>query len=178
MPLPFFVWGMAMPTIELDPARDKRAAVENLFQFYVHDFAEFWATRQVEFDADGRFPSYPPLAAYWSEPGAEPLLIRADGQIAGFALIDRHSHSGQPTDFNMGEFFVARHYRREGVGREAALAAIRARAGQWEIAVARRNLPAQPFWRGVAAACAEGAVDEIDQNDDRWNGPILRFRVG
>jgi len=166
-----------MAKVELDPAREQREAVENLFQFYVHDFADFWAERQVELDEDGRFPFYPPLAAYWSEAGAEPLLIRADGRLAGFALIDGHSHSGQPTDFNMGEFFVARHYRREGVGREAALAAIGARAGQWEIAVARRNLPAQPFWRGVAAACASGAVDEIDQNDARWNGLILRFVV-
>lgn len=177
MPLPFSFGVLAMPTIELDPAGDQRAAVENLFQFYVHDFAEFWAERQVEFDEDGRFPAYPPLAAYWSEPGAEPFLIRADGKLAGFVLIDGHSHSGLPVDFNMGEFFVARHYRREGVGREAALKAIRERKGQWEIAVARRNVPAQPFWRGVAAACATGAVDEIDQNDDRWNGLILRFVV-
>lgn len=166
-----------MATIDLEPACDQRATVENLFQFYVHDFAEFWAERQVEFDEDGRFPAYPPLAAYWSEAGAEPYVIRVDGRLAGFVLIDRHTHSGLPVDFNMGEFFVARHYRREGVGREAALAAIRARTGQWEIAVARRNLPAQPFWRGVAAACASGAVDEIDQDDARWNGLILRFVV-
>lgn len=166
-----------MPTIELDPARDQRTAVENLFQFYVHDFADFWAQRQVEFDEDGRFPAYPPLAAYWSEPAAEPFLIRADGKLAGFVLIDRHSHSGLPTDFNMGEFFVARHYRREGVGRQAALQAIRERKGQWEIAVARRNLPAQPFWRRVASDVASGPMDELDQNDERWNGLILRFVV-
>lgn len=77
----------------------------------------------------------------------------------------------------MGEFFVARHYRREGVGRAAALAAIRQRPGQWEIAVARRNLPAQPFWRGIAAAAAAGPVEDLDRQDDRWDGPILRFRA-
>ncbi|MBU1376303.1 MAG: GNAT family N-acetyltransferase [Alphaproteobacteria bacterium] len=168
-----------MPKVELEAARTPagRTTVENLFQLYVHDFADFWATRQVELQADGRFPPYPPLAAYWSEAGAEPFLIRADGEIAGFALIDRHSHSGKPTDFNMGEFFVARHYRREGVGRDAALAAIRTRAGQWEIAVARRNLPAQPFWRAVAAAVAAGPVEETEQANELWNGLILRFVV-
>ena len=88
------------------------------------------ATRRVE-------PSYPPLAAYWTEPEAWPLLIAADGQLAGFVLIDRHSHSGEPCDFNMGEFFVSRLYRREGVGRRAAELAIRERPGRWEIAVAR-----------------------------------------
>jgi len=163
--------------VTLESAAERRETVENLFQLYVHDFADFWVTRQIELGEDGRFPPYPPLAAYWSgEAGAEPWLIRADGELAGFALIDRHSHSRQPVDFNMGEFFVARLYRREGVGHIAALQAIGARRGQWEIAVARRNLPAQPFWRGVAARAATGPVDEIDQDDDLWNGMILRFR--
>lgn len=179
MPLPFSLGDRAMANVELElaDAPDRRAAIENLFQFYVHDFSDFWAERQVEFDEDGRFPAYPPLAAYWSEPGAEPFLIRADGKLAGFVLIDRHSHSGLPTDFNMGEFFVARHYRREGVGRQAALLAIQARSGRWEIAVARRNLPAQPFWRSVAAEAAPGPIEELDRDDDVWNGLILRFVV-
>ncbi|WP_297697292.1 GNAT family N-acetyltransferase [Phenylobacterium sp.] len=163
--------------VSLESAADKRAVVENLFQFYVHDFADFWEARRTDFGEDGRFGSYPPLAAYWTEPGAQPYLIRADGRIAGFALIDRHAHSGLPTDFNMGEFFVARHYRREGVGRAAALAAICPRRGLWELAVARRNTGALAFWRGVAAQIATGAVDERDQDDDRWNGAILRFVV-
>ena len=59
----------------------------------------------------------------------------------------------------------------------AALAAIRARSGLWEIAVARRNGGALAFWRRVAAAAAIGPVDERDQDDDRWNGAILRLVV-
>ena len=163
--------------VSLESAVDKRATVENLFQFYVHDFADFWETHRTDFGEDGRFGLYPPLAAYWTEAGAEPYLIRADGKIAGFALIDRHSHSGEPVDHNMGEFFVARHYRREGVGRAAALAVIRERPGQWELAVARKNTSALAFWRGVAAQVAAGPVDERDQADDRWDGAILRFRA-
>ncbi len=177
MPLPFSFWNCPMPTVELESAADQRPTVENLFQFYVHDFADFWVERQVELQADGRFPSYPPLAAYWAEPGAEPFLIRVDGQLAGFVLIDRHSHSGRRVDFNMGEFFVVRPYRRTGVGRLAARQAIQGRPGQWEIAVARRNLPAQAFWRGVAAEVAVGTVEEIDQHDACWNGPILSLKV-
>lgn len=163
--------------VKLEPARDRRATVENLFQFYVHDFADFWETRRVEFGEDGRFPDYPPLAAYWTEPDAEPFLIRADGNIAGFVLLDRHTHTDQPCDFNMGEFFVSRLYRREGVGRAAALQAITARKGLWEIAVARANTGALAFWRGVASAVSP-QVAELDQNDDRWNGAILRVAVG
>jgi predicted acetyltransferase len=161
--------------VTIESAADRAETVENLFQLYVHDFSDFWTQRQVDLGEDGRFPPFPPLASYWTEPHREPLLIRADGNVAGFALLNRHSHSGLPVDVGMGEFFVARPYRREGVGRAAALEVIGARPGQWEIAVARRNLPALSFWRGVAAAAAPEGVDERDQDDARWNGTILRF---
>jgi predicted acetyltransferase len=168
-----------MADVILEPVGAERAeTLANLFQLYVHDFAEFWPERRVDLGEDGRFPLYPPLPRYWTEPDRQSFLIRVDGQIAGFVLLDREGHSGQPVDWNMGEFFVARHYRREGVGRAAALAAFRGRPGRWELAVARRNLPAQAFWRQVAAEAAAGEVDERDQDDERWDGPILRFQVG
>ena len=161
--------------VTLQSAADRRETVENLFQLYVHDFTEFWETRRVELGEDGRFPPYPPLAEYWEGQGREPFLIRADGELAGFVLISHHSHCGLPCDFSIGEFFVARHYRREGVGRTAALLAILPRSGLWEIAVSRRNTSALAFWRGVAAAASE-SVEERDQADPRWDGTILRLR--
>ncbi|MBW8816556.1 MAG: GNAT family N-acetyltransferase [Caulobacterales bacterium] len=167
-----------MPKVELEPAGAARAeTLENLFQFYVHDFSDFWPVRRVEFREDGRFPTYPPLARYWTEPDRSAFLIRADGNIAGFVMLDHQSHSGQPVDWNMGEFWVARPYRREGVGRVAARQAIAPRPGKWELAVARLNTGAQSFWCGVAAELAQGPVEEIDQDDARWNGLILRLAV-
>lgn len=163
--------------VRLGSAADRRTTIENLFQFYVHDFAEFWEARRVDLGPDGRFPPYPPLTAYWSEAGAEPLLVTADGQLAGFVLVNRRSHSGQPCEFNMDDFWIARHYRREGVGRAAATLAMRARPGLWEIAIARRNLPAQSFWRGVTDVVASGPVEAWDQRDDKWDGPVLRLTV-
>lgn len=156
---------------------ERAETLANLFQFYVHDFADFWRERRAEFGEDGRYPLYPPLVRYWTEPDRECFLIRADGQIAGFALLDREGHSGLPVDWNMGEFFVARHYRREGVGRAAALAAFRAHPGRWEVAVARRNAPAQAFWRGVCQEAASGEVATREQGDERWDGLVLNFDV-
>ncbi|WP_309092626.1 GNAT family N-acetyltransferase [Phenylobacterium sp.] len=163
--------------VRLESAVDRRATIENLFQFYVHDFAEFWESRRVDLDSDGRFPAYPPLSAYWVEPGAEPLLVTADGRLAGFVLVNRRSRSGRPCDFNMDDFWIARHYRREGVGRVAAGLAMRARPGLWEIAIARWNLPAQAFWRRVADELASGPVEAREQQDAHWDGPVLRLTV-
>ena len=106
---------VALLPVTLEPADDRREAVANLFQFYVHDFADFWETRRVELQEDGRFPPYPWLDAFWEDPQGEALLIRAGGALVGFVLIDRTAHSGQACDYSMAEFFVARHYRREGI---------------------------------------------------------------
>ncbi|MCA3746597.1 MAG: hypothetical protein IM672_09760, partial [Phenylobacterium sp.] len=58
------------------------------------------------------------------------------------------------------------------------IAVIAARPGLWEIAVARRNTPALAFWREVAAWTAPGSTELRDQNDDLWDGVILRCKVG
>jgi predicted acetyltransferase len=168
-----------MPKVEQEAAGpERRETLANLFQLYTHDFSEHWAGRpEGDLGEDGRFAAYAFLDSYWIEADREPLLIRADGKLAGFALINAFANSGLPTDFSMAEFFVARKYRRSGVGLAAATEIIRARPGQWEIAVARKNLAAQPFWRSVAAAVAVGVIDELDKADDRWNGLILRFRA-
>ncbi|WP_372786977.1 GNAT family N-acetyltransferase [Phenylobacterium sp.] len=169
-----------MAEVTLEPVgRERRLTLTNLFQFYVHDFSEQWFDRpEGELGEDGRLQEYDLLDNYWTEPRHEALLIRADGRLAGFALVNAYSHSGLPLDYAIAEFFVARKHRRDGVGQAAALAVIGPRPGLWELAVARRNIGAQHFWRRVAAQLAGEAVEELDQNDERWNGITLRFRVG
>lgn len=168
-----------MPKVELEAAGpERRGTLDALFQLYTHDFSDHWAgTDRGELGEDGRFPDYPDLDSYWVEPRREPFLIRVDGHLGGFVLINDHSHSGLPLDFSIAEFFVVRKHRRGGVGGAAARAAIAPRPGQWDLAVARKNVGALAFWRDVAAELAAGSVDELDVADDRWNGFILRFRV-
>ena len=168
-----------MTRINIAVARpDQRGVLENLMQLYVHDFSEFWAGLDRGYlSSDGRFDPYP-LDAYWQEAGRVPLLLRADDHLAGFALLNTHTHSGDPCDRNMAEFFVARKYRRSGFGTLAAQQIFAAYPGQWELAVARRNLAALAFWRH-AAATAPGVKDlrETDLSTSDWEGPILRFQI-
>jgi predicted acetyltransferase len=168
------------PKVELEVAGpERRLALENLFQLYIHDFSDFWVGGEDgELQEDGRFPQYVHLDNYWTEADRTPYLIRAGGHLAGFALINRFSHSGLPLDFAVAEFFVVRKHRRGGVGFAAATEIMRARPGLWEMAVARKNTAALPFWRRVAAAMAGPSVEEIDRDDTLWNGPIVRCRFG
>jgi predicted acetyltransferase len=168
---------MADVTLEIAAAA-QRPALESLFQLYTHDFSDFWAGREDgELQEDGRFPQYVHLDSYWTDAERTPYLIRAGGHLAGFALINRFSHSGLPLDFAVAEFFVVRKHRKGGVGLTAATEIMRARPGLWEMAVARRNTAALPFWRRVASTIAGPSVEEIDRDDDLWNGPIIRFRA-
>jgi predicted acetyltransferase len=149
-----------------------------MFQLYVHDFSEYWAgLPQGELQEDGRYPDYGSLDRYWRDPQRSAWFIRADGHLAGFALLSAESHSGRPADHDVSEFFVVRKHRRGGVGFSAARQLISARQGLWEIAVTRANVGAQGFWRRVAGKLGAAPVDEQWQDDDRWNGLILRFSV-
>jgi predicted acetyltransferase len=70
--------------------------------------------------------------------------------LVGFALVNTQSHHGSSIEHNMGEFFVARKYRRLGVATKAAGEILRQYPGAL-VAVAERNLAARMFcpvrWR-------------------------------
>jgi predicted acetyltransferase len=157
---------------------EEKAVLASLMQLYIHDFSEFWAgTPRGELQNDGRFWSYP-LDDYWGEPKRVPLLIRRDGHLAGFVLINDVTHSGHDADRNMAEFFIVRKHRRSGVGRTAAQEIFSRYSGLWEVAVARRNVQAVAFWRGaIRSHPAARDVAELDLDSEAWNGPIIRFRT-
>ena len=107
-----------------------------------------------------------------------PLLVRRDGALIGFALLNTSSHSGQSVDRNMAEFFIARKHRRGGVGTAAAREIFARFPGVWEAAVARRNGGALAFWRAAVSGCpGADEIVELDVSTPAWNGPILRFRI-
>lgn len=165
------------PRVEvIEAAAGQRRVLDNLMQLYFHDFSDFWTPRPGDgLGEDGLFSPYA-LDSYWREEGRIPLLVRADGALAGFALINRHSHIGRPVERDMAEFFIARTHRRAGVGSAAAAALFAGYPGSWEVAVMRRNLPALAFWeRAVAAAAGGGPVERLDVASDDWDGWVFRF---
>lgn len=48
-------------------------------------------------------------------------FIRVGGALAGFALLNKASHCGRSVDYNMGEYFIVRTFRRDGIGAQVAI---------------------------------------------------------
>jgi len=159
--------------------RAQAPIIQNLMQLYSHDFSEFWGgTTRGDLNAQGLFDAYP-LDEYWSKADWTALLICCDRLLAGFCLVNDRTHSGLKAQRNMAEFFILRKHRGRGVGRLAAEIVFSQYPGLWEVAVARKNAHAQGFWRKTikrSAKCAQ--FQELDLQDERWNGPIFRFEWG
>ena len=164
-------------TVTLTQASAQQEPIlQNLMQFYTHDFSEFWAgTSRGDLTADGRFEAYP-LADYWSRPTWSAQLIWRGGALAGFALINDQAHAGAPVQSSVAEFFILRKHRGGGLGRQAAEMVFSQRPGSWEVAVARKNVRALAFWRRTVGETQRSSdVSETDIDDAHWNGQILRF---
>jgi predicted acetyltransferase len=132
------------PNIEIIPASmEQKAILANLLELYMYDFSEFV---DLEIGPDGRF-GYGDLAIYWTEPARHPLLVYADGRLAGFTLIDglpRESRDVMVWD--VAEFFILRGYRRAGIGTEVAHQVWKRFPGRWQVRVMVSNQPAYRFW--------------------------------
>ena len=147
--------------IDVEPATlSDKPVLRRLLQLYLYDFTEF---APEDLDEHGEY-AYRYLDHYWAPNDGEerhPFLIRADGKLAGFALIRRPPGRA----WQMAEFFVLRMYRRHGVGRAAALRIFRTFSGEWQVAQLRANTPAQAFWRRTIAEATNDHYTE-ESNDE------------
>lgn len=165
-------------TISIAAARE-RPVLENLVQLYIHDFsALFSGTPRGDLSDDGRYAIDIPLDRWWSEADHVPLLLRVDGRLAGFVLLNGASHGGAAVDRSIAEFFVVRKYRRSGIGTAAAGALFSRYPGHWEAAVMRRNDPALAFWtRCIGDHPALGRLVVADVASPAWDGTVFRFDI-
>jgi predicted acetyltransferase len=158
--------------IELEPIRaDELPVLRNLWELYVHDFAEF-APRDP--GPDGRFESEESFAARAAAP-LELLWIRSDGRAVGFVFIRPCSYlTGDRAVSDVAQFFVLRGHRRTGVGLAAAALTFARRAGRWEVRELAANVPAQRFWRRAITAAGH-AFTEREWEKDGMRGVVQAF---
>ncbi len=155
----------------------QRATLDALAQLYIHDFTEFLGPKNLDVGEDGRFGDEMGLEDYWTKPDQSVWFIRADGKLAGFALLDAKTRSGKPADFNMAQFFVTRPYRGKDVAGRAVEQILNDRPGQWEVAIMERNTPALRFWPRAVMRANIGELETFTHQGDDPSRTLLRFVV-
>lgn len=144
-----------------------KATIANLMQLYLHDLSDLCDDQLMP---NGLFELDEYFDLYWDDPARAPLLIRADGDLAGFCLV-REMEAGV---FAIAEFFVTRRWRRRGVGQQAATLAFGTRTGHWTVATEAGNLDAQRFWDRVIADHTGGQYQR-GTSDAQPSGPSFHF---
>ncbi|MEJ8307342.1 GNAT family N-acetyltransferase [Saccharibacillus sacchari] len=148
-----------------------KSTLRQLLELYKYDFTAY---DPEDVNESGLY-EYRDLDSYWNVPGHYPFLLRADGKLAGFALI-RRFEADSGSGHEMVEFFVLKKYRGYGLGRAAAQRLFAAFPGAWKLSVMENNAPALAFWQRAIFSCP-AASDHIERREEDWEGPVLQFEV-
>ena len=161
-------------TIALDAVVSADVPVLNrLMQLYVYDFSEIM---DLDVADDGIFFSGQTTGTYQPEPWRHAFLLRVEGRLAGFVILDEKSRiTGDPEVMDVAQFFVMRKYRKKGVGAAAATRAFDLFPRKWEVRQTSTNVAATAFWRATIARYTHGRFEEVVLDDERWRGPMQSF---
>ncbi len=149
---------------------DDKPLLQRLLELYQYDFSEY---ENIDLDSDGTY-GYAWLDHYWHEDGRYPFLVRVDGKLAGFVLVNQITLLSN-SEWSMAEFFIMRKYRRRGVGKTVAFYIFDKFHGIWEIHQLERNIPAQHFWRKIISEYTKGQYTEIFLENESALGPVQQF---
>jgi predicted acetyltransferase len=111
-------------------------------------------------EVDGKFHTRA-LDAYGDDSDRRCLMVQRDDLPVGFVLVvglNRRVRS-------IGEFFIVRSWRRQGIGRQEARDVFHRFPGPWEVAFQEENPGAARFWRHVADHVAPGRWTEERRQD-------------
>lgn len=139
----------------IDVHEDDKAVLANLIQFYRYDLSEF---RGYDLTPHGTYV-YRYLDHYFTDSNRQARFIEVGGHLAGFCLT---RHLGSDLRL-MGDFFVVRAYRHQGIAQRAATLVFTTSPGRWQVAVGHDNTAALRFWTRLITSIAADDVTHADR---------------
>jgi predicted acetyltransferase len=147
--------------------RDDRRWIESVYHDYLSDLASTTGTFPALGEIGHRVPDQ--LMQWYSNRSAHVVMVVYGFERAGFAMVEQRlqavasggaagtSHS---FEYLMKEFFIARPWRRRGVGSQAVRLLLDRFTGRWLITENLRNTAAVQFWRRTVSAYTGGQYQE------------------
>ena len=137
--------------IEIKPATfTEYPTIQNMARFYVYDRTAFMGWECPE---DGLFECID-FKHYFENLNEKAFLIRVDGEIAGFVLLDKMQLL-ETVDWHMGEFFILAKFQGKNVASIVAKLLFNDHPGKWSVAVMPENLKAVKFWQKAILGLCE-----------------------
>ena len=150
-----------------------RARLEGLFQYYLYDMAHLTGARVCS-EGNYRY-DFSRLDGYWSQDNKVPYLIMLGNETIGFALVQRYA--GPNERWDMEQFFVLRHHRKNGIGRRAFQACVSRHPGRWQIRVMVDNSGALVFWQNAIRSMPHQAYAARVEHEDGLDMHFLTFEA-
>ncbi|MDH5164431.1 GNAT family N-acetyltransferase [Heyndrickxia oleronia] len=142
-------------------SKENKHILENMYQFYNYDFSEFTQediNRQGLYDVD--------LEYFWQDPRWNPFFINQDGKIIGFLVVLFENYDVDPDPTHViYDFMILKNYRRNGLGKEAAIKAFNLYNANWKVAQMALNEPSKQFWRNIIKEYTNDSYTEIYRHD-------------
>lgn len=113
---------------------------------YNYEFSQY---DKRAFGNDGLF-GYKYLENYFIDCDRFAYFIYADGDLAGFALINKYPECQRPIDWSVAEFFVSYNFRRQGVATEAVMKIFEIHKGYYHIKYHNENKASVALWNSIA----------------------------
>jgi predicted acetyltransferase len=152
---------------------DSDVVLRNLFEFYVHDMAEWFG---IDIQPDGSY-SYD-TSRIWDN-GWEAYLAKVGDLPAGFAVVGPAAEwPGGASGRDVREFFVLRRHRRHGLGRRMATLLWNELPGEWLVRVLEANASGIAFWRTTVADYSQGSYREEGRIHKERPWRFFRFASG
>jgi len=156
----------------LEAGENDIPVIQNLARFYVYDLSEYMGWRCPEHGLFGCRDD-----DFWYSKRNHFFVVRVDGELAGFAVIESLGEENKVADYDVAEFFILRKFRRKGVGRRVAHTLFDKFGGSWQVRQLVDNLPAPIFWRKVISEYTSGNYEESLEfiKEYGWEMVVQRF---
>jgi len=138
---------------------DDREILKNLLEKYEYEFSQY---DNKDVNKLGLY-GYQYLDYYWTEENRWAYFIEADGELAGFVMVNDYPEvADRKTDFVIAEFFIMYKYRRYGVGKQAFYKVLDLHKGTWQLMRHPKNMPSVHFWNKVIDEYTKGDYELIE----------------
>jgi len=147
----------------LPAGSDEKNTIWNMFQFYCYDTSVYDG---YDVEADGKYKMCADyFAQYWQLPRWSAFILKVDGALAGFALIEPSDVVAEAQE--LADLFIMRRFRRLGIARRVVEYFMAQRDIPWTVTTFDDAPDATAFWQQMFRLPQFQVIETLPDPDGR-----------